>query len=154
MFWLSSADFFKINFFKILFQKHYQCVKQFGSRSGPAFCWSWSGSKIFAKVISWLQKSQLARKEFTIWLALLTTISYGSMSLSLSGSLSWSSDILIAWMLESGRSPFDWSSSSSSSPPPGELHLGGDGIKTLLRRVLGLSERIMACLQAKLTTLS
>ena len=32
---LKSADFFKIDFFKIFFQEHYQSVKQFGSRSGP-----------------------------------------------------------------------------------------------------------------------
>ena len=30
--------FFKINFFKKIFQEHYQSVKQFGSRSGPTFC--------------------------------------------------------------------------------------------------------------------
>ena len=33
---LSSADFFKINFFKKFFQEHYQSVKWFGTRSGPA----------------------------------------------------------------------------------------------------------------------
>ena len=44
--------FFKINLFKKLFQEHYQGVKQFGSRSGPTFCRSWSGFKLFAKVIS------------------------------------------------------------------------------------------------------
>ena len=27
-------------------------VNQFGSRSGPKFCWAWSGSKLFAKFIS------------------------------------------------------------------------------------------------------
>ena len=43
---------FKIKFFKKLFQEHYQSVKQFGCRSGPTFCQSWSGSKLFAKVIS------------------------------------------------------------------------------------------------------
>ena len=60
---LSPADFFfKINFFKTLFQEHYQSVKQFGSRSGPTFCRSWSGSKPFAKDIS-RQKSPLAWKE-------------------------------------------------------------------------------------------
>ena len=32
---MTSADFFKIVFFKKIFQKHYQSVKQFGSRSGP-----------------------------------------------------------------------------------------------------------------------
>ena len=30
---LSSADFFKINFFKKFFQEYHQNVKQFGSRS-------------------------------------------------------------------------------------------------------------------------
>ena len=44
--------FFKINVFQKFFQEHYQSVKQFGSRSGPMFCWSLSGSKLFAKVIS------------------------------------------------------------------------------------------------------
>ena len=34
--------FFKINFFKKLFQKHFQSVKQFRSRSGPTQCRSWS----------------------------------------------------------------------------------------------------------------
>ena len=37
---LSSADFFKIIFFKKFFQEHYQCVKQFGSQSGPTCCQS------------------------------------------------------------------------------------------------------------------
>ena len=49
---LSSAEFFKINFFEKFFQECYQSVKQFGSRSGPTFCQAWSGSKLFAKVIS------------------------------------------------------------------------------------------------------
>ena len=44
--------FFKISFFKNLFQEYYQRVKQFGSRPGPIFCQAWSGSKLFAKVIS------------------------------------------------------------------------------------------------------
>ena len=30
--------FFKINFFKKFFYKHYQSVKRFGSRSGPTMC--------------------------------------------------------------------------------------------------------------------
>ena len=39
-------------------------VKQFGSRSRLMLCWSWSGSKLFVKVISSRgQKSSLARKE-------------------------------------------------------------------------------------------
>ena len=55
--------FFKINFFKKFFHKHYQSVKKFGSRSGPTICWSWSGSKLFAKVISRRQKALRARNE-------------------------------------------------------------------------------------------
>ena len=39
-----------------------ECFKQFGSRSGPTFCWSWFGSKLFAKFISRQQKSPLWRK--------------------------------------------------------------------------------------------
>ena len=34
------------------FQKQYQSVKQFRSKPGLTFCWSWSGSKLFAKDIS------------------------------------------------------------------------------------------------------
>ena len=44
--------FFKINFFKKLFQEYHFSVKQIGSRSGLTFCRAWSGSKLFAKVIS------------------------------------------------------------------------------------------------------
>ena len=44
--------FFKINFFKIFFQKHYQSVKWFGSISESLLYRSWSGSKLVAKVIS------------------------------------------------------------------------------------------------------
>ena len=54
--------FFKMNFFKKFFQEHYQSVKQFGSRSGPMFCLSRSGSKLLAKVMTRRQKSALARK--------------------------------------------------------------------------------------------
>ena len=59
---MSSADFFKINLFKKFFQEYYQSVKQFGSRSGPTDCRSWSGSKLFAKVISIQQKLPLGRR--------------------------------------------------------------------------------------------
>ena len=45
---LWSADFFKINFFKKLFQEHYLSVKQFGSRSGPTECPKLSLQRIFA----------------------------------------------------------------------------------------------------------
>ena len=51
IFLLLSADFFQNHLFKKFFQEHYQSVKQFGSRS------------LFAKVISRLQKSPLAKKD-------------------------------------------------------------------------------------------
>ena len=43
---------FKIHFFEKLFKEYHQNFKQFGSRSGWTFCPAWSGSKLFAKVIS------------------------------------------------------------------------------------------------------
>ena len=51
---LSTVDFFFywFFFFKKIFQEYHQSVKQFGSRSGLTFCRAWSGSKLFAKVIS------------------------------------------------------------------------------------------------------
>ena len=57
---LSSADFFKINIFKNVFQLYHQTVKQFGSRPGPTLCRSWSGPKLFARIVSMWQKSPLA----------------------------------------------------------------------------------------------
>ena len=48
MFLLSDADFLQNQ----LFQKFFQSVKWFGSRSGPTLCLSRSGSKLFLKVIS------------------------------------------------------------------------------------------------------
>ena len=60
--------FFKINFFNNFFQEYYQHAKLFWSRWGPTFCHSWSGSKLFAKVISRWQKLQPARKEFILGL--------------------------------------------------------------------------------------
>ena len=65
-FFFSSVDFFKINFFKIIFQEYHQSVKQFRSRSGPTFRRAWSGSKLFAKVISRWKKSPLVGKELTL----------------------------------------------------------------------------------------
>ena len=55
-----SAFVIVINFFKIFIQEHYPNVKQFGSRSGP----SWSGSKMFAKVIIRWSKSIHDRKKY------------------------------------------------------------------------------------------
>ena len=45
--------FFKIIFFKQFFQGHKQGVKWFGSKIGWTFCPSWSGCKLFAKIIRW-----------------------------------------------------------------------------------------------------
>ena len=56
---LSSADFFKIYFFSKKIQEHFQSVKQFGPKLGPTS----SGSKLFAKFISYPQMLLLARKE-------------------------------------------------------------------------------------------
>ena len=47
---LSSADCVQNYLFQKFFQEHYQSVKRFRFRSGPTFCRSWSGSKLFAKV--------------------------------------------------------------------------------------------------------
>ena len=56
------VDFFlKINFFKKSFRNTIS-VEQFRSRSVPKFCQAWSGSKLFAKVISRRQKLPLAGK--------------------------------------------------------------------------------------------
>ena len=57
--------FFLIKLYKKSFGIYHQSVKQFGSRSGPMFCRAWSGSKLFAKVISRRQKSPRAWKELT-----------------------------------------------------------------------------------------
>ena len=54
--------FFKINFFEKFFQEYYLRVKQIGSRSGPTFCQAWSGSNLFAKVIS-RQHSEVKHSE-------------------------------------------------------------------------------------------
>ena len=66
--------FFKLTFSKKkkkkkkkkTFQEYHQGVKQFGFRSGPTFCRSWSWSKLFAKVISRRQKSPLAGKDVVL----------------------------------------------------------------------------------------
>ena len=54
---LLSADFFNISFFEKFFQEHHQSVKLFESRSGPTFCQSWSGSKLFLQRLSADDKS-------------------------------------------------------------------------------------------------
>ena len=43
---------FDKNIFKKSIKQTFQSVKLFRSRSGPTFCRAWSGSKLFAKVIS------------------------------------------------------------------------------------------------------
>ena len=51
LFVLLSTDFFSsLLFIKKLFQEHHQCVKHFGSRSGPVSCLSDRGHKLFAKL--------------------------------------------------------------------------------------------------------
>ena len=55
--------FSKLTFSKKFLPEHYQSVKWYGSRSGPTFCWPWSGSKLFEKVVNRRQKLLLARKE-------------------------------------------------------------------------------------------
>ena len=47
-----SADFFKIHFLSKIFQEHYHTFKQFLPRSGPTFCQSLSGFKLFERIIS------------------------------------------------------------------------------------------------------
>ena len=55
---LSAADFFfKISFFK----KSFRNTIRVGSMSGPKFCQSWSGSKLFAKVSE--QKTKVAASQ-------------------------------------------------------------------------------------------
>ena len=49
--------FSKLAFSKNFFQEYNKSAKHFGSRS---VCWSWSGSKLFAKVLSRRQMSPLA----------------------------------------------------------------------------------------------
>ena len=66
---LCGFFFFKLTFFKKTFQEYHQCIKQFGSRSGPTFCRGWSGSKLFAKVISRRKKSPLAGKVKNCWMS-------------------------------------------------------------------------------------
>ena len=44
--------FFHNKLFKKKYFRNTISVKQFGSRSGPTFCWSWSGSKMVVKFIS------------------------------------------------------------------------------------------------------
>ena len=64
---LSSADFFfKIKFIEKFFQEYQLGVKLLGSRSSLTKCRAWSGSKLFAKVISRWQNSPLAGKELDL----------------------------------------------------------------------------------------
>ena len=51
--WTSKLTFSKLSF---------RSVKQFGSRSGPTYCWARSGSKLFTKIIRRRQTS-IAGKE-------------------------------------------------------------------------------------------
>ena len=60
-FFVSSWYFSKLLFSKILTGIYHQSVKQVEARSGQTFCQSWSEFKLFAKVISSLQKFSLSR---------------------------------------------------------------------------------------------
>ena len=70
-FYCRLLSFFKINFFKKFFQKHYQSVKLYGSRSGPIFCPSWFGSKLFANVIN-RQLNLYVYGALTLWVLKLS----------------------------------------------------------------------------------
>ena len=79
-FYCRLLTFFKINFFKILFQEHYQSVKQSGSRSGLTFCLLKNvcpefGSKLCTKIISRRQTLPLAGRVKTkvLWLSYCTS---------------------------------------------------------------------------------
>ena len=43
--------FFRNQLFSKNYFRRYQSVKQFEPRSGPTFCWAWSGFKLFAKSV-------------------------------------------------------------------------------------------------------
>ena len=65
-----------MNFFKKISQEYHQSVKQSGSRSGPTFCRAWSGTKLFAKVISRRQVATSGNLETLCSLFPHTTIFY------------------------------------------------------------------------------
>ena len=71
----STNFFFKINLSKKFLQEHYHSVKWLRSSSGPIFCRSWSGSKLFAKVIIRRQKAPLAKKEYKLKLPQNSSVS-------------------------------------------------------------------------------
>ena len=54
--WLLDNFHFFCRLLNLIFEKsfknYHQSVKQFGSWSGPTFCWAWSMSKLVARVIS------------------------------------------------------------------------------------------------------
>ena len=53
--------------YSLSFRRLFVNIPPLGSRSEPTFCLSWSGSKLFAKVISRWQKLALALKEVRGW---------------------------------------------------------------------------------------
>ena len=69
MIFCSILTFITIDYITYVFHVHYLSVKRFGYRSGPTFCRSWSGSKLFAKakVIGRRQKSPLTREELKFY---------------------------------------------------------------------------------------
>ena len=76
--WLFS----KFPFKKKIFPEHYRSVKWFGSRSGPTFCRSWSGSKLFAKVISRWQEAAKRKEQRHIKFETLITLIYQQIYLN------------------------------------------------------------------------
>ena len=70
-FLLSLLTFSNLNFStKKKFRKNYQRVKWFGSSSGPTFCLSWSGSKLFAKVQQTTKVATSIERELSVLLPL------------------------------------------------------------------------------------
>ena len=63
---LSTAGCCQNTFSADLFREYHQSAKQLGSRSGPTLDRAWSGSKLFANVITRRQKLSLAVKEWNV----------------------------------------------------------------------------------------
>ena len=59
---LSSGWF---NIFKKLFHEYHKSIKGLGSRSGPMFCQSWSGTKLFCKCYFRGPQKPSVRKQLT-----------------------------------------------------------------------------------------
>ena len=62
--------YFKINFFKKIFQEYYQSVKWFGSRSGPTF-WVQNVCKVYQQTIK-IAPSKLKIKDIYVFAIFLS----------------------------------------------------------------------------------